>query len=261
MNYEAHRAIFEGMNAGLWRENSGRMLWMTQPAWPSTMWQILSHDYDTHASYYGTKHAAEPVHVQINLPDYTVSVINNPNQALEHATVGWEAWGIDGTALGAGSTAVDVAPVATSQPIDFGIAPLLAKHGVMIVKATLKDAGGKTVSESVYWPSSTPEGQRELESLARVAVEVRATVRQDGTERKLDITLHNPSNVPVLNAKLTLLTAAGERVLPVYWTDNYLALMPGETRTVGATLSTQGPLMLALRAWNSAAQVVTVGAP
>jgi hypothetical protein len=261
MNYEAHRAIFEGMNAGLWRENSGRMLWMTQPAWPSTMWQILSHDYDTHASYYGTKHASEPVHVQLNLPDHTVSVINNPNLPLDHATVGWEAWGVDGKPFGAGRTALSVAPVATSQPIDVGIAPLLAQHGLMIVKVTLKDAGGKTVSESVYWPSSTPEGQRGLDGLARAAVEVRATVRQEGAERKLDITLHNTSNVPVLNAKLTLSTAAGERVLPVYWTDNYLALMPGETRTVGATLSAQGPLMLGLRAWNSAAQAVTVGAP
>jgi hypothetical protein len=33
-----HRAIFEGMNAHLWAPNSGRLLWMTQPAWPSNTW-------------------------------------------------------------------------------------------------------------------------------------------------------------------------------------------------------------------------------
>ncbi len=32
LNYVDHRAIFEGMNAHLWTPNSGRMLWMTQPA-------------------------------------------------------------------------------------------------------------------------------------------------------------------------------------------------------------------------------------
>ena len=53
LNYVDHRAIFEGFNAHLWSPNSGRMLWMTQPAWPSTMWQILSSDYDTQASFYG----------------------------------------------------------------------------------------------------------------------------------------------------------------------------------------------------------------
>ena len=41
LNYVDHRAIFEGLNAHLWAPNSGRLLWMTQPAWPSTMWQIL----------------------------------------------------------------------------------------------------------------------------------------------------------------------------------------------------------------------------
>jgi hypothetical protein len=266
MNYEAHCAIFEGMNAGLWRENSGRMLWMTQPAWPSTTWQILSHDYDTQASYYGVKHAAEPVHVQVNLPNYTVSVINNPNQPLDHATVAWEAWGVDGTRLGAGSTAIDVAPVATSSPVDFGIAALLAKHGVMIVKATLKDAGGKIVSESVYWPSSTPEGQRGLGGLAQAAAEVRAIwsskAHQDDPEHNVDVILHNASKVPMLDTKLTLLTAAGERVLPVYWSDNYVSLMPGETKTVsarfGGSTGKNDSLRVALRAWNAPAQTFEV---
>jgi hypothetical protein len=254
MNYEAHRAIFEGMNAGLWVENSGRMLWMTQPAWPSTMWQILSHDYDTHASFYGTKHASEPVHAQMNLPGYTLSVINNPTQPLENATLNWEAWTIDGARVGGGSTTANVAGVATSAPADVGIGPLLAKHGVLVVKLALKDGAGKLVSENVYWPSTTPEGQQGLNRLAAAKVEVRAARSADG----LDITLTNASKVPVLNAKLTLSTAAGERVLPVYWGDNYVALMPGESRTVHAEFKAAGPLQVGLRAWNSAAQAIAV---
>jgi hypothetical protein len=67
LNYVEQRAIFEGFNAHLWAPNSGRMLWMTQPAWPSTSWQILSSDYDTQASFYGVKKACEPVHVQLDL--------------------------------------------------------------------------------------------------------------------------------------------------------------------------------------------------
>ena len=55
IDYMDHRAIFEGMNAHLWAPNSGRMLWMTQPAWPSNMWEVLSSDYDTQSSYYGEK--------------------------------------------------------------------------------------------------------------------------------------------------------------------------------------------------------------
>jgi hypothetical protein len=254
MNYEAHRAIFEGMNAGLWVENSGRMLWMTQPAWPSTMWQILSHDYDTHASFFGTKHASEAVHAQMNLPDYTLSVINNPTQPVENATLAWEAWSVDGVRVGGGSNPVSVAGVAISAPRDVGLKGLLAEHGVLVVKLALKDGAGKPVSENVYWPSTTPEGQQGLNRLAGAKVEVRAARSADG----MDITLTNASKVPVLNAKLTLHTAAGERVLPVYWADNYVALMPGERRTVHAEFKATGPLQVALRAWNSAAQAIAV---
>src|SRR3984957_9459027 len=75
-NYVSHQAIFEGMYAHLWTPNSGRMIWMTQPAWPSTMWQMYSSDYDTQASFYGVKKANAPLHIQMDLSDYTVAVVN-----------------------------------------------------------------------------------------------------------------------------------------------------------------------------------------
>ncbi|MGC1522157.1 MAG: hypothetical protein WA803_11515, partial [Steroidobacteraceae bacterium] len=37
---------------------------------------------------------------------------------------------------------------------------------------------------------------------------------------------------PVLSAKITLLDAGGNRVLPVYYGDNYIWLLPGEARRV-----------------------------
>ena len=57
MNYDTYRAVFEGLQAHLWTKNSGRLLWMTHPAWPSNHWQIYTLDYDTHAAYYGVKKA------------------------------------------------------------------------------------------------------------------------------------------------------------------------------------------------------------
>ena len=87
LNYVDHRAIFEGMNANLWSPNSGRMLWMTQPAWPSTTWQILSSDYDTQSSFYGVKKACEPLHVQLNLATHQVDVINTTTMVRAGMTV------------------------------------------------------------------------------------------------------------------------------------------------------------------------------
>ena len=79
LDYIDHRAIFEGMNAHLWSPNSGRMLWMTQPAWPSNTWQILNADYDTQSSFYAVKKACEPLHIQLDLSNYNVALVNTTN--------------------------------------------------------------------------------------------------------------------------------------------------------------------------------------
>ncbi len=81
MDYVDHRAIFEGMNAHLWSPNSGRLLWMTQPAWPSNMWEVLSSDYDTQSSFYGEMKACEPLHIQLDLASDDVEVVNTTTSA------------------------------------------------------------------------------------------------------------------------------------------------------------------------------------
>ena len=99
MNYVDYRAIFEGFNAHLWAPNGGRLLWMTQPAWPSTLWGILSSDYDTQASYYGTKKACEPVHVQLDLSNNDVTVVNTTRDQLHALKVTADVYSIDSKLL------------------------------------------------------------------------------------------------------------------------------------------------------------------
>ena len=99
LDYVSHRAIFEGMNAHLWAPNSGRLLWMTQPAWPSNMWQILSSDYDTQSSFYGTKKACEPLHVQLDLSNYKIDVIDTTPNAAPGLTVSAKVYSLDNKVL------------------------------------------------------------------------------------------------------------------------------------------------------------------
>jgi len=68
----------------------------------------------------------------------------------------------------------------------------------------------------------------------------------------IEATLTNPGSQPALMVKLALRDAAGERVLPAYWSDNYVSLLPGETRvvTVRAPLSAAMPDSIGVRGWN-----------
>jgi hypothetical protein len=92
-----------------------------------------------------------------------------------------------------------------------------------------------------------------------LALSERSHTDADGTT--IDITLKNNGHVPALLAKLTLLDAAGDRVLPAFYSDNYVSLLPGETRTIRAQCPAAGRSCAAvsLRGWNVASDRIIVG--
>lgn len=254
MEYESYRAIFEGMNAGLWTENSGRMLWMTQPAWPSSAWQIFSSDYDTHAAFYGVKKAAEPIHVQMNLPDHRVVLINNTRDALKGVQVRAKIVGLDGRSEGEQEAKV----VANAE----GVTPVLAldlasamKRGPVLVRLEATDAGGQVLSTNSYWQAQDDAGYRALTGMAAATVTATTSLQGEGEETLANVTLTNTGQVPAIETKLTVMNADGTQVLPAYFSDNYVTLLPGESRVIEIRYPTAKADKpgVTLRGWNVAA--------
>ena len=254
MQYESYRAIFEGFNAGLWTINSGRMLWMTQPAWPSSAWNIFSSDYDTHASFYGVKKASEPVHVQMNLPDGRVVLVNNTLADLVGVTVKAHAVGLAGATLT--DRSADVA--ATHEKVTDAFAldlPALTANGMALIRLTATGADGRELSSNFYWQGKDDAAYRGLTALAPAPLQATATRGTADDETEMTVTLANRGQVPAIEAKLTVMNADGSQVLPAYFSDNYVSLLPGETRTV--TIRYPAAVArgerVALRGWNVAA--------
>jgi hypothetical protein len=261
LNYVDHRAIFEGMNANLWAPNSGRLLWMTQPAWPSTMWQILSSDYDTQASYYGVKKACEPLHVQLNLANFGVDIVNTTTEARRGLTVSAKVYSLANQLLAQSIDHKDIAADATTSSLHLDLAPQLA-NGMVLVSLELRDAQNKLLSQNLYWLGAKPSSYRELNTLAPTQLKTSASATTSGDMVKLTVQLTNPTPVASLENKLTLLNANDKtRILPAYYSDNYISLLPGETRTIEIdypATAAHGPAELALRGWNAVPQVVAV---
>ncbi len=262
MDYVSYRAIFEGFNAHLWTRNSGRLLWMTHPAWPSNTWQIYTSDYDTPAAYYGVKKACEPLHAQLDLPDYRPAIINvsrvdEPRLTLESRvlTLGGRllARRIDHAAVAGNSTAA-------FPPLD--LAPLFAREGVVIVKLTLTDADGIVRSDNVYWPSATDRAQRRLDGLAPQPVGLTASriASETGPAQVIDVALTNHGDDAALALKITMLDAGGSRVLPAYYGDNDVTLLPGETRHIRVECPMAGArcARVALRGWDVKDRVAAI---
>ena len=259
MNYDDYRAIMEGMNAQLWSKTSGRMLWMTQPAWPSTMWQILSHDYDTHASFYAFKHAAEPVHVQMTLPDHRVQIVNNRLAAIE-AQVSARVIALDGRALGTMQRTVSVPAGQVADVPGVDLAATLTQAGAAIVALDARGADG-ALSHNVYWVANDAADWRRISAMASQVVAISAApAAAVGAEAHVTVTLANRGAAPALNAKLTLLRSDGARILPAYYADNYVSLMPGETRMIDIAypVAKGDAARVSLRGWNVIQTAATI---
>ena len=91
-----------------------------------------------------------------------------------------------------------------------------------------------------------------------------ARAHRDGADLRVDVLLRNLGTAPALAAKITMLDAQGERVLPVYYEDNYVSLLPGESRTISVEaaakdLGGEQPALV-LDGWNVSLEGGTGGA-
>ncbi len=256
MNFDTFRAIMEGLNAGLWTTTSGRMLWMTQPAWPSTMWQLYSHDYDTHAAFYAFKSAAEPIHVQLTLPDHRAQLVNNRQEAVTaHITATVMTLGGAARPGAAADVTVPAGQVADVLPsLGSALTAALATDGALVVALDARADDGTPLSHNLYWLADSDAGWHAIAAMAAEPVAIAAADAPAGDgEGHITVTLTNAGEAPALEAKLTLLGADGQRILPAYYSDNYVSLLPHETRRVTiAVPATARPASVALRGWNVA---------
>jgi hypothetical protein len=252
MNLVDYRAVFEGFLAHLWTQNSGRLLWMTHPAWPSNHWQIYSADYDTQASYYGVKKANEPLHVQMNLGDFALAVVNTTRETHTDLKLTSRLVSLDGRTLATSEDRL-TAPanqVTTLPPL--AIARYLTRYGVVLVALSLTDAAGRQLSDNFYWPSRDDEAMQALNSLKAQPVRLTAHASIEGEERVVHLSLQDSGAAPALAAKLTLVDEAGQRLLPAFYSDNYISLLPGESREIEIRYarSQAGAARIKLRGWN-----------
>jgi hypothetical protein len=253
LNYVEHRAIFEGFNAHLWAPNSGRLLWMTQPAWPSSSWQILSSDYDTQGSFYGVKKACEPIHAQLDLSSYEVDVVNTTTVPSSDVSLSAKVYSLDNKLLLENSRTLQVAANALTSGFKLELAPLLSS-AMVFVRLALTDSTGNAISDNFYWLGGGESSYRPLNKLPPASVSATASATRDGDEIRVRVQLENRGAAAALANKLTLETASdGARILPAYLSDNYISLLPGETRTIEIEYpasAAQGPARLELRGWN-----------
>ena len=232
-NYEAFRAMYEGRNAQLFHPTTAILTWMSNPAQPSFVWQLYHYDLEPNASLFAVMHASELVHIQFNEATGDLQVINNLPYPVADALAHVSIYNLDGTIA-----AQHDIPVTASADRATNLGKIefpTTLSTVHFLALELHDAHGQLLSTNFYWRAQPehPDDLTDLDKLPTVALEAKAEWKDAGGKRLLAVTLHNPTTHIAMMAHLQLRRKnSGDRILPVYYSDNYVSLTPDESRTI-----------------------------
>jgi exo-1,4-beta-D-glucosaminidase len=143
--------------------------------------------------------------------------------------------------------------------------------GAYFVDLRLTGADGHPISNNFYWLSArmdvlsdsstwymTPVNHyadfTALRTMPQAAVNALARVSSSGGTGKVIVHLKNPGRSVAFFLRLQVTGRGGEEVLPVLWEDNYVTLLPGETRALTATYNLRdlggAPPRVVVTGWN-----------
>lgn len=241
LNIEVMKGMYEAWNDKMWEDASGILIWMSQSAYPSFVWQTYDYYYDATGAYWGAKYACEPLHIQWNASNNSVKAINTTSQDLNGAIATARVFNLEGKELPQYGRREEVSVSASNKAeayrLNFdtetneknqdngGLTPL---H---FIKLELTDSIGNVLSENFYWRNGEKElDYTSLNSLPKANLTFALLEKEEGMTQ---LSIKNQGKSVAFGNRLRLVRQdTQERVLPVLFSDNYFTLMPGEEKII-----------------------------
>ena len=101
------------------------------------------------------------------------------------------------------------------------------------VKLWLYD-GENIVSDNFYIRGTEEGNYQAIRQMPKVSLEKQVEIaKSDNDEWSGSITIKNPSDTPALMVRINVIGAEdGDQILPMFYSDNYFSLLPGEEKVV-----------------------------
>lgn len=235
LSADGYRAMFEAANHRMWDITSGVMIWKVNSCWPDVCWQVYDWFLTPNASYYFAKKAMEPVHIQLNADDFQVTVVNASHQALDGVTVTAKVINNDMSVAWEHTSQLNVGADCYKPVVK------VPQNGTYtynyFVKLEMRDKSGKLLSENLYWYYSQHMDFFWFSTMEKPALTTSYEVVKDDHEYEVTVRLKNESKRLSFFNRMALTDAQGEEINPVFWSDNYISLFPGEEKEVKARVA------------------------
>lgn len=246
--YEGERAMFEAYGRNKY-QSTGVIQWMLNNSWPGIIWHLYDYSLRPAGGYFGTKKALEPLHVQFSYDDRGVAVVNGTQLPVRGARVLAKLYSLDAKELFSRELAVDVD--ADSVLKAFAVPEAPDGNTTYFLSLQLQNPSGEVISRNFYWLSNKPDvldfpksdwyytpltayaDFTALQNLPKASVKASMKSKDGEDEQESRVTLTNTGTSIAFLVRLRLLKGRdGQEILPVFWDDNYVSLMPGEKREI-----------------------------
>jgi exo-1,4-beta-D-glucosaminidase len=278
MAYEGERAMFEAYSRNKY-QTTGIIQWMLNNAWPSTIWHLFDYYLQPAGGYFGTKKACEPLHVQYSYDDNSIAVINSRYEKASGLTVTAKLYDVSLQQRFATQVQTDVDADGVRKVLTLPAGAFNPASPAYFVSLELQSNDGTIVSRNFYWLSSKPntyewaktsyrftpvssyEDLTALQTLPEANVEATGSVLPGPDGPVAHVLLKNTSDHLAFQIRLGVRKSGhiGE-ILPVFWNDNYIELMPGESRELTARYLPSTPVFggveLSVSGWNIASATI-----
>ncbi|MBN9503670.1 MAG: glycoside hydrolase family 2 [Armatimonadetes bacterium 55-13] len=263
-----YRGIWECWNENRYeygdRFTSGFLFWYHNSPVPQVAGRMWDWSLEPTAALYFTQDALEPIHAQFDFIKNTVSVNNEFIREFKGVKVRARIFDID-------SQVRFDKTVSTDLPLD-GVANDILKLDfpeafapIQFIRLDVTDSEGKPISDTFYWRSSQayagPKtlsgplygGFEPLQNLASAKVEMSTSSKKSKGKTVWTAKLTNPSSKIAFLIQLKLQDEKTSRpIRPAFYSDNWISLLPGESRTITIETAQPNRAKLVLDGWNLA---------
>ncbi len=269
MNYELMRPMFEAFQVNK-NKSTGVIQWMLNAAWPKMYWQLYDYYLMPTGAFYATQKACSPLHLIYNYGNHKIYAINDYPYEVKDLEVRIRMYDIDSKLLLEEKRFCD-APADSSKFL-FEIPSLKTCSTTYFLDLRLWDAQNREIGSNFYWLSTleeilnyeadlgefayhTPSKQYAdlnlLNTLPKVDLEVAYSCERDRDEQALTATVKNKGQDIAFLVNLKVIEReSGEIILPVFWEDNFISLLPGEKRILRTTFTSIAVAGLKVEGWN-----------
>ncbi|WP_348265106.1 discoidin domain-containing protein [Telmatobacter sp. DSM 110680] len=226
VNYDTYRAMFEAQS----KYRMGVLLWMSHSCWPSFVWQTYDYYFEPTAAYYGCKKGSEPLHIQWNSAEETIEVVNYNAGKVTGLTASIEILNMDGKRVDLKTAPLDSAEDSTTTCFNMRYPNGLSQ--VHFLRLAL-GRGSEVLSSNFYMRGLQQNDFRAIRELPTPKLTTSTTSLRKADRWQLSTKLENTGDSPALMVRVKAVRQkTGDRILPAVYSDNYIALMPGESQTI-----------------------------